>query len=60
VIVKVWGVPEQGTELNVYTGVTWMVAVTGELVAFVAVKDGIVLLVPLAASPILIVLFVQL
>jgi hypothetical protein len=59
-MVKVCGAPKHVTALNVYSGVTVIVAVTGEPVPFVAVKDGIVLLVPLAAKPILIVLLVQL
>jgi hypothetical protein len=60
VMINVWGVPKHVTALNVYSGVTVIVAVTGEPVPFVAVNDGIVLLVPLAANPMLIVLLVQL
>jgi hypothetical protein len=60
IIVNTCGVPKHVTALNVYSGVTVIVAVTGTFVILVAVKDGIVLLVPLAAKPILIVLLVQL
>jgi hypothetical protein len=44
----------------VYSGVTVIVAVTAALVRLVAVNEGIVLLVPLKAKPILAKLFVQL
>jgi hypothetical protein len=54
VIVKLWGVPTQPFAV----GVTVIVAVTGLALPFVAVKAGI-LPVPLAAKPMLVVLFVQ-
>jgi len=60
IMVKLCGVPKQVTALNVYSGVTVMVAVTGVVPVFVAVKDGIVALVPLAPKPILVVLLIQL
>jgi hypothetical protein len=59
-MVNTWGVPRQVTALKVYSGVTVMVAVTGAFVMFVPVKEGIVLLVPLPANPILGVLLLQL
>ena len=59
VIVKVIDEPEQVVPPLVYVGVTVIVAVTGALVALVAMKLAI-LPVPLAANPILVVLFVQL
>ena len=59
VMVNVMGVPTQLVPPFVYVGVTVIVAVTGALVAFVAVKLAI-LPVPLAANPMLVVLFVQL
>ena len=46
--------------MKVYSGVTVIVAVTAAFVPLVAVKEGIVALVPLAANPMLIVLLVQL
>ena len=53
VIVNVLLGPEQLTEPFVKVGVTTIVAVTGDVPAFVAVKAGIVgVLVPLAAKPI--------
>ena len=55
VIVKFCGVPVQPFKV----GVTVMVAVTGEAVAFVAVNTAM-FPVPLAPSPIDVVLFVQL
>jgi hypothetical protein len=55
VIVKVVAVPGQPA----FTGVTVIVAVTGDVVLLVAVKDAISP-VPLAARPIDVVLFVQL
>ena len=55
VMVKVCGVPGQPAKV----GVTVIVAVTGDVVALVAVKAAI-LPVPLAAKPMLVVLFVQL
>ena len=59
VIVNVIGVPTQLTPPLVYVGVTVIAAVTGALVALVAVKLAI-LPVPLAAKPIDGVLLVQL
>ena len=59
VIVNVVAVPVQVTPPFVKDGVTVMVAVTADAVAFVAVKEPI-LPVPMAASPIEVVLFVQL
>jgi hypothetical protein len=50
----------QVTLLNVYSGVTVIVAVTATAVALVAVNEGIVLLVPLAAKPMLPVSLIQL
>ena len=50
-MVKLWGVPGQLTEPLVKVGVTVIVAVTGELVLLVAVKEAI-LPEPLAAKPI--------
>ena len=58
VMVNVLGVPTQLTVPLVNVGVTVIVAVIGAVVVFVAVKLGNVA-VPLAASPILVVLFVQ-
>ena len=55
VMVKVCGVPVHGPN----TGVTVIVAVIGRAVALVAVNDAILPL-PLAASPIAVLLFVQL
>ena len=55
VIVKDCGVPEQPLAV----GVTVIVAVTAELVALVAV-NATIFPEPLAAKPILVVLFVQL
>jgi hypothetical protein len=55
VIVKVCDVPGQPFAV----GVTVMVAVTGAVPVFVAVKE-VIFPVPLAARPILVVLFVQL
>ncbi len=59
VYVKVAGVPAQVVPALVYDGVTVIVAVTGAVVTLVAVKLGI-LPVPVAAKPILVVVFVQL
>ena len=59
VIVKVTGVPLQVTPPLVKEGVTVMVAVTGAVVAFVAVKPAI-LPEPFAANPMDVVLLVQL
>ena len=59
VIVNVIGVPVHVTPALVYVGVTVIVAVTGTLVRFTAMNDAI-LPVPVAASPMLGVLFVQL
>ena len=64
VIVNVLGVPKQLTGGNpgvlfVYTGVTVTVATTGEVPVFIAVNAGI-FPVPLAPSPILVLLLVQL
>ena len=53
-MVNVDGVPVHPFAL----GVTLIVDVTGEVVAFVAVNDGI-FDVPLAARPIVVLLFVQ-
>ena len=58
VMVKVVGVPAQVVPL-VYTGVTVTVAVIGAVVAFVVTKDAI-FPVPLATSPMAVLLFVQL
>ncbi len=58
VIVNVFGVPEQVISGVVFIGVTVIVAVIGLVVEFVAVKE--ILPVPLAASPIDVLLFVQL
>ena len=58
VMVKVDGAPAQLTPPLVYVGDTVMVAVTGAVVAFAAVKLGR-LPVPLAAKPMEVVLFVQ-
>ena len=54
-IVNVCGVPVQPTA----DAVTVIVAVTGALVKLIAVKDAI-LPVPVAANPIVVLLFVQL
>ena len=59
VIVKVIGVPVQVVPALVYEGVTVIVATTGALLAFVAVKDAI-LPDPAAARPMDGVLLVQL
>lgn len=59
VMVNVIGVPTQLTPALVNVGVTVMVAVTGALVILVAVNAAILPL-PLAASPIDVVLLVQL
>ena len=59
VIVKVIGVPVQVVPALVYEGVTVIVATTGALLAFVAVKDAI-LPDPAAARPMVGVLLVQL
>jgi hypothetical protein len=59
VMVNVIAVPTQLTALFVNVGVTVIVATTGDVVAFVAVNEGI-FPVPLAAIPIEGVLFVQL
>src|SRR5664279_1626018 len=59
VMVKLIGAPPQVTPALVKLGVTVIVAVTGALVALVAVNDAI-LPAPLAANPIDGVLFVQL
>ena len=59
VIVNVDAVPTQLTLPFVYVGVTIIVAVTGAVVAFVPTKLAM-LPVPLAARPMLVVLFVQL
>jgi hypothetical protein len=59
VYVYVFGVPTQLTPALVNVGVTVIVAVTGAVVVFVAVKLGI-FPVPDATSPMLVVLFVQL
>jgi hypothetical protein len=58
VIVKACGVPGQVTAPKVYFGVMVIVAMTGEVPAFVAVK-AVMFPVPLAASPIEAVLLVQ-
>ena len=58
-MVNVAGVPLQVVPALVYVGVTVMVAVNGALVTLVATNAGI-LLVPLAAMPIEVLLFVQL
>jgi hypothetical protein len=55
VIVNVWAAPEQPFAI----GMTTIVATTGADVLFVAVKPAI-LPVPLAARPMLVVVFVQL
>jgi hypothetical protein len=55
-MVKVWAVPEQLPD----TGVTVNVAVTGVDPVLVAVNEGIVALVPLAAKPMVVLLLVQL
>jgi hypothetical protein len=57
-MVKVFEGPVQLTDPLVKVGVTVIVAVIGELPVFVAVKDAI-LPDPLAASPMLVVLFVH-
>ena len=59
VIVNVFAVPVHVTPLFVYDGVTVIVAIIGELVVFVTVNAAISP-VPLAAKPMLVVLFVQL
>ena len=59
VIVNVIGVPVQVTPPLVNTGVTVIVATTGAAVLFIAVKLAMCP-VPLAASPILVLLLVQL
>lgn len=59
VMVNVMAVPVQLTPALVYVGVTVMVAVTGALVVFVAVKPGI-FPTPLVANPIDELLFTQL
>ena len=59
VMVNVLDVPTHLTPALVNVGVTVMVAVTGALVALVAIKDAI-LPAPLAANPIDGALFVQL
>ena len=59
VMVKVIGIPLQVTPPLVKAGVTVMVAVTGAVVAFVAVKLAI-LPEPFAANPMDVVLLVQL
>lgn len=59
VIVNVIGVPVQVVPLLVYVGVTVIVAVTGAAVLLIAVKLAI-LPEPLAASPMDVLLFVQL
>ena len=59
VMVKLLLVPVQVTPPDVNTGVTVIVATTGALVALVAVKLAM-LPVPLAARPIVVLLFVQL
>jgi hypothetical protein len=58
VIVKVWAVPGQLCPPFVKVGVTDIVAVTGEVPAFVAVKDAI-FPVPLAARLIDVLSLVQ-
>ncbi len=58
VMVKVWAVPEHETLLFVNEGVTVIVAVTGAVVALVAVNEAISP-VPLAARPIDVVLLVH-
>jgi hypothetical protein len=59
VIVNVDEVPVQLMPPFVYTGVTVMVAVTGEFPVLSAVNEGI-FPVPLAPNPIEVVVFVQL
>lgn len=59
VMVNTIGVPVQLTPPEVNTGVTVMLATTGALVVLVAVKLAI-LPVPDAASPMLVLLLVQL
>ena len=59
VIVNVLGVPATVKPPFEYVGVTVIVATTGAFVVFIAVKAAIVDPVPLAARPILVVLFVQ-
>jgi len=59
VIVTTIGAPAQNTPLFVYVGVTVIVAVTGAPPLLIAVNDG-TLPVPLAARPMLVLLFVQL
>ena len=58
VMVKVVGVPVQVTPALVNRGIAVMLAVTGAVVALVAVNDPI-LPVPLAASPIVVLSLVQ-
>jgi hypothetical protein len=58
VIVNCFDVPLQLTPFRVYVGTTIMVAVTGAVPLFTGLKEFI-LPVPLAASPMLVVLFVQ-
>jgi hypothetical protein len=58
VMVKLTGVPKQSTPPPLKTGVTVMVAKTGVLPALTGVNVGI-LPVPLAARPIVLLLFVQ-
>lgn len=60
VIVTVAGVPVHVTPLFVNEGVTVIVAVTGVVPVFTAVNEGMLLLEPLAARPMLGLLFVQL
>ena len=57
-MVKVFAGPSQLTEPLVNVGVTTMVATTGAVPVFTAVKEAISPL-PLAASPMLVVVFVQ-
>ena len=59
VMVNTWAVPRHVTDPNVYSGVTVIVATTGEVPALAAAKAAM-LPVPLAASPIEGVLLVQL
>ena len=59
VIVNVVAVPAQLTPALVYVGVTMIVAVSGAVVALIAVKEAMFPL-PLAANPIDGVLFTQL
>ena len=59
VIVKLRGVPVHVTLPLVYAGVTVIVAVTGDVPVLTAPKEAI-LPVPLAPSPIEVLLFVQL